>query len=455
MNQQSLKPHYRADIQGLRAIAVLGVIVFHAGLPLSDGFIGVDVFFVISGYVIGGLLLREFEGAGKFSAKEFYLRRARRLLPAVSTMVLVCLLLTIILVSPLGLSQKSAAQAAIASTFFSSNFYFWLFTGGYFDGTAASNPFLHTWSLGVEEQFYFVIPWVLLFGWKLYPTARIKGVALFGLVVWGISFIANIVFSFAAIPEWVPLVGPVVNEHPHIATNFSFYLPVTRAWEFLSGFLFLVVKYYWVPSNRQSIGIGSLGIVSIVTSYILIGKELPFPGIIALVPVVGTGLLLVAGTSPKANSLTKFLSAPPMVYVGNISYSWYLWHWPAVVFSQIWFATTVATTLASFFSIIPAILSYHLIEKPIHLKRWFQSDRNLIFVIIVSFSIPLLISVMTISGWKHSWWREDLQELHLATTQPLYISRFDCADVLVAGPGGESCLFEQPLAQGTVLLIGD
>ena len=151
LSPDSAKPWYRPDVQGLRALAVLGVVAYHAGLPVRGGFVGVDVFFVISGFVIGGLLLRELQRKGRVSARTFYLRRARRLLPAVAVMSVLVVGLSAILISPLGQAQKSAGEAASAASIFLSNVYFFLGTGGCFQSTASSNPFLHTWSLSVEE----------------------------------------------------------------------------------------------------------------------------------------------------------------------------------------------------------------------------------------------------------------------------------------------------------------
>ena len=226
---------WRADVQGLRAVAVLGVVTFHAGLPVRGGFAGVDVFFVISGFVIGGLLLRELRATNRFSPSTFYVRRARRILPAAALMTVTVVAASTVLLSPLGNVQQSAGQAASAASVFLANAYFFLFTGGYFPQQTTANPFLYTWSLSVEEQFYFVLPWLLVLGWYLARISRRGTLTIIIVVAWIASVAANLMFTYHAIPASFPVFGSWFSGNPDLAASFVFYSPITRSWEFLTG----------------------------------------------------------------------------------------------------------------------------------------------------------------------------------------------------------------------------
>lgn len=229
----------RADVQDLRAVAILLVVAYHAGLGLSGGFVGVDVFFVISGFVISGLLLREFDSRGEISLGSFYIRRIRRLFPALALMWIVTLLLSAVLLSPLGTVQPTTGRAASAASSFVANAYFFISTGGYFQPTAEANPFLHTWSLSVEEQFYVFLPVVLVLGLRLSRKRRRAPMVALIAGAFTLSFVANLAFSYDHLPQVRGL--RTMAAHPDIALRFAFYSPVTRAWEFLAGVLITLV----------------------------------------------------------------------------------------------------------------------------------------------------------------------------------------------------------------------
>jgi peptidoglycan/LPS O-acetylase OafA/YrhL len=302
---------YRADIDGLRGIAVLMVLAyhlqvlrFHGRYILSGGFIGVDVFFVISGFLISSVILAELS-ASKFSLFRFYERRIRRIFPALIFMLVVTTVLAYKCLLPTELIDyaKSLVSAALST----SNIYFWQ-QSGYFDAPAAMKPLLHTWSLGVEEQFYICFPLFLMFVGRFFS----RNLRLSVLVVALLSFVVSAIGAFR---------DPVS----------TFYLAHTRAWELLLG---TILSLKLVPEIsgvlRRNIAAGT-GIVLIFAAGMLFTTATPFPGVAALAPCLGAALVIAAGQS-GASFVGRVLSLKPLVFVGLISYSLYLWHWPVIVF---------------------------------------------------------------------------------------------------------------------------
>jgi peptidoglycan/LPS O-acetylase OafA/YrhL len=300
---------YRADIDGLRAVAVLLVLVYHVRLSAgrffaSGGFVGVDVFFVISGFLISSVILADIS-ASQFSLFAFYERRIRRIIPALSVMMLVTCFLAYRYLLPTELVDY--AKSLLAATFSLSNIYYWR-QSGYFDAPAAMKPLLHTWSLAVEEQFYIFFPLFLVFVHKLFPR-RLR------------PFIFTVaIFSFI-----MSAVGAL--RYP-VST---FYLAPTRAWELLLGtILSLDVLPKIVGPLWRNIASAS-GLVLILIASFLYTTETPFPGVAALLPCLGAALIIAAGqTGPSI--VSRALSFKPLVFTGLISYSLYLWHWPIIVF---------------------------------------------------------------------------------------------------------------------------
>ena len=295
----------RLDIDGLRAIAALSITIFHI-MPtrLPGGFVGVDVFFVISGYLILGNIYRR-RAAGTFDLIGFYLARARRLFPALFFMMAGVLIFSWFALLPSETEQlgKSVASAAL----YVSNL-FYLSQSGYFDAALQSDPMLHTWSLAVEEQLYLVAPIVLVLAvdrfsrWGTVATLLLAGLSSFALCVW---------LTWEA-PSW------------------AFYLAPTRAWEFVFGGVIAIAPMPALKAGWRNVA-GLAGIALIVTALVLTNKTQPFPGMIALMPVLGTAAVIVAGSS-GSNLAATGLSLRPAVWVGRASYSIYLWHWPIVVF---------------------------------------------------------------------------------------------------------------------------
>lgn len=330
---------YRQEIDGLRAIAVMGVILYHVGLKsISAGYAGVDVFFVISGFLIGGIILRQRE-QGTFSYRNFYARRARRILPALFTVILFSMLAGWLTMMPNTL--RYFGGAAMSTLLFISNIWFYEVID-YFNPAALKDPLIHTWSLAVEEQFYFFVP--LLFGllW------RFGAKALF----WIFASLAILSLTTAILTN---------TDSPMAA----FYLIHTRAWELFAGVLAALVFPKLTVSDRSSGWLANLGLLLILGGLGLIPAHVPWPGGWTIIPVAGTALVLLFGQAPSlARSL---LTLRPLTLIGLISYSAYLWHQPVISFLDIsghplsgWPQTsaTVAAILAA------SWLSWRYIEQP-------------------------------------------------------------------------------------------
>lgn len=349
----------RTDIQGLRAVAVLLVIIFHAGLPLPGGFAGVDVFFVISGFVITSMLLTELESGQGLNLKQFYLRRIRRLLPALAT-TSISTAIVAVFANPIG-TQVTAAFTGIATSLFVANGYLYRSAPGYFAPGAEFNPMLHTWSLSVEEQFYFVFPLVLLLGWRLAgPRAqsntsrRTAAVLIFAMLSLSFWISCEMSYRHALLPG---ISAPA---------QFAFYASPTRAWEFAAGAL-LALSGAWLQrlSASAALTAGTVGLAMMAWSALAIDGHMRFPGWVAWVPVVAT-LLMIVGGGAKPNWISLLLSSRAAIWIGDRSYGWYLWHWPFVVFARALFPHSAsAIVIGSALSIVPAWASYRFIETPI------------------------------------------------------------------------------------------
>jgi peptidoglycan/LPS O-acetylase OafA/YrhL len=297
---------YRPDVDGLRAVAVGLVILYHYHLgPLSGGFIGVDVFFVISGYLITSILWDEISN-DRFSIVRFYQRRARRILPPLIIVIATTLILGWFVLLPE--DYAALGRQALSAMVGVSNVLFWL-TTDYFARDASLNPLLHTWSLAVEEQFYLAWPIALALAWRVPWVRTVSGsvrIAVAGVIL------ASVAWSILEL---------------RIAPEAAFYLPASRAWELALGGLLVFLPPIRSPFFGQAATL--FGAFLIVGGAIFITSDDPFPGLYALFPCVGASLIIW----PRSSSafVTRFLSSPPMVWVGKLSYSLYLWHWPVLV----------------------------------------------------------------------------------------------------------------------------
>jgi peptidoglycan/LPS O-acetylase OafA/YrhL len=346
---------YRPDIDGLRAVSVLVVIAFHFGIAtFRSGYVGVDVFFVISGFLITKVIIREIE-AGSFSFSDFYVRRLRRLLPAVSVLILGCGLAGFFILSP-G-DYATFARSALYVLVGGGNFFFLTHTG-YFDAAAESMPLLHTWSLGVEEQFYLVWPAILFMLAARSGSRRVLLIVLAGICV--LSFLANV----------------AVVRVNHLSV---FYLPHYRAWELAFGGL-IALAARPISSRRLAELVALLGLALIVGAAIYLPARIAYPGAYALMPVLGAGALLWPSTRPTW--VAWLLAASASVFVGKISYSLYLYHWPVLVFWRHYAGTDPLTAqqcaVLVVISFISAWLSWRFVEETF---RWRRARRRTVLVV--------------------------------------------------------------------------
>ncbi|WP_225739901.1 MULTISPECIES: acyltransferase family protein [Pseudomonas] len=360
---------YRSDIDGLRALAVLGVIIFHLKLGfLPGGYTGVDIFFVISGYLISKTIFEEI-GRSEFSIAKFYVRRARRILPGFLSVVVLTSIAAYIFLYPAELTHY--AKTAIASAFFAANLFFYS-SLDYFSVGANEIPLLHLWSLGVEEQFYIFFPLIALaairFG-KLWQSAIIAIIMLFSLL-----------YSQSLL---------------YIDPTASFYLLPSRAFELLIGSLIALPNLPNIRNQKAGLISATIGITAIGFSFFFYDENTKFPGIAALLPCLGTALLIVG--CQQENIVGRALSLPPVRFIGKISYSLYLVHWPLIVFADRLFPTADQNLRAACvfaLCLILATLNYMIIEQPFRkAKQDWRPFR------VLSLSATSLFFVAAISGY--------------------------------------------------------
>lgn len=338
---------HRPDLDGLRAVAVVPVVLFHAGLPVvPGGFVGVDVFFVLSGYLITRLIRTELE-AGSFSLARFYERRARRILPALFVVIASCLVAGWFRLLPRGF--EDLAGSAIAALFSISNIWAWQEAGDYFGTAAELTPLLHTWSLGVEEQFYIAFPVLVLALWRWQRKSVVPAIIVLTLASFAVSTAAS-------------------SQSPSAA----FFLTPSRAWELGIGALlaFAPVAAGAQPWRREVMAIG--GLAAIAAAVLTFDANTTFPGFAAALPCLGAAAVIHAGIGGPSR-VSRVLSARPLVFIGLISYSLYLWHWPLLAFTREQLGTLdlpfSTAALAVSAAVVLAAISWVLVETPIRRRR--------------------------------------------------------------------------------------
>jgi peptidoglycan/LPS O-acetylase OafA/YrhL len=371
---------YRPDIDGLRAVAILSVLAFHLWpWRVSGGFVGVDVFFVISGYLISAIAFSEI-ASGRFSVLAFYERRVRRIFPALFVMLIV--LSPVISVFLLPNELVDYAKSVIAASTSSSNFYFWQHSG-YFDWPM-SKPLLHTWSLAVEEQFYILFPVFLLIARRFFAQWLKHGV---------------VILLFAS------LAASVATLHYNATT--AFYMPQARAWELLVGTVISLGFFPRLRSMWVRNGVTLLGIGLIAFAVLRYRPETPFPGLAAVIPCVGAALIIGGGES-GTTLVGKALSWRPMVFIGLISYSLYLWHWPVIVLNDLGLSANFSDVvphrwafvlllqksskaMVLLVSFVLASLSWRFVERPFR-GLWRRIERRPLFALSAGVVVALLLS---------------------------------------------------------------
>lgn len=374
----SYKLDYRAEIDGLRAIAVLSVILYHAQIVLfgrdwfEGGFIGVDIFFVISGYLITRIILSELESTCSFSFLNFYERRARRILPMLFVVIFVSIPFAWQWLLPSDFVEY--AESILASLFFGSNFFFYLSTTEYGADSALLKPFLHTWSLGVEEQFYLVFPILAIIAFKYFRNH-------FLTILFGLSLLS---LQFSELME-------VRN------SDLNFYLPFSRFWQLAVGSMLAYRELKYKPSTESlaSKSLPILGLYLIAYSILFFDGKTPHPSFHTLVPIIGVALII--GFASRDELVGKILGSKPLVWVGLISYSAYLWHFPIFAFSRR--GSSEPTNFDKIewitLTLVLSVITYWLIEKPF---RKTVSKQNFIIALFVSITSLSFFSIYVIKA---------------------------------------------------------
>jgi peptidoglycan/LPS O-acetylase OafA/YrhL len=361
---------FRTDIEGLRAVAVTAVVAYHVGIPgVSGGFVGVDVFFVISGFLITGLLLREVAATGRIAFDAFYGRRARRILPSASIVVIVVALASFLIYSPLG--AVAVMKDLVASAFFYANWHFIASGTNYLAASDANSPVLHFWSLAVEEQFYLVWP-LLIFGIvglsRRFPRHSTRIVA----ILIGLITVASFLYCIEATST---------------NANVAYLATTTRAWEFgLGAVVACVSPAAGRAAARLRLGwlswaLGVFGLGGLVWSVVAFDADTIFPGAAAAAPTLATASIILGGsmTGGSLNAVGTFLSLRPIRYLGRLSFGWYLWHWPVLILTEeragvLALPGRIALTLVA---LLLAAGTLHLVETPIsHLKEVVTNTRS-------------------------------------------------------------------------------
>jgi peptidoglycan/LPS O-acetylase OafA/YrhL len=423
---------YRADIDGLRAVAVTAVILFHAKVRFfTGGFVGVDVFFVISGYLITQLILADLD-RGRFSLTEFYARRIRRIFPALYVVAAATVLVGWAMLTPLDL--KFLGESIFATATFSSNFLFWL-SSGYFAPPLSQWPLLHTWSLSLEEQYYVAFPLLLLLltaAAPRYRTALIIALAAASLLL----------CVFATGPD------------PRAA----FFLAPFRVWEFLGGALLALGA---VPqTKRRSVrdGVGAIGLVLIAVAVFVFTPGTRFPGAAALLPVLGTAALIWAGEQ-SGTRCSQVLSLPPLVLTGKLSYSLYLWHFPILALASYvsldglsGFQTALLIALTAALS----FLSWKFVEQPVRARRWVFGNR------LVVLGLAALVAATAGAFGLSAYVKSGVPDRFDAATARVLAAELElatgyrgCTFELERAKAGESCRIGTASAAPSFVLWGD
>jgi peptidoglycan/LPS O-acetylase OafA/YrhL len=379
---------HRSDIDGLRAIAVLPVLLFHADFALfSGGFVGVDIFFVISGYLITQVIAKDF-ARGQFSLGRFYERRIRRILPALFLIISASFLVAAIVLLPIDF--RDFAKTVVGAVTSTSNILFWMDSARYFNAPAHYKPLLHTWSLSVEEQFYLFYP-IALFVVLRFADRR-KGALI------ALAFLSSLVIS--------------VWSAEHIPTS-GFYLLPARAWELLVGGAIALGIVRPPASAWAREALSWSGLAAVVASVFSFSPGMAFPGYLALLPCLGAGALILANTAGQTNC-GRLLSARPLVAIGLISYSLYLWHWPVFVFARLaspYHIGALGHLALILIAIGLSVLSWRFVEQPFRLAA---ARRGTVFAVAGVGALLLClaaIAVIRCDGWR---WRFSPQIVRLS-----------------------------------------
>lgn len=443
---------FRPDIEGLRALAILVVIACHAGIPwMQGGFVGVDVFFVLSGYLISGLLIKEISNSGKINFIDFYARRLKRLLPALAVMTSGTAVLASIILAPM--EQVTQASTFKWVPYWITNFIFSFSELDYFSSAAESNLFLHTWSLAIEEQFYLIWP-VFIFG--IFKSAQHGS---------RISFTSHLNKYFSIIFVLFLFLSILLS---YIKPLWGFYLMPSRAWQFALGALTYIFTNRDQYSNADSVEnhspnrfllflSGWFGLALILVATLLLGERMVYPGFWALLPSFGAALIIFSGSLPSTNSISIILAPRPMQFIGKVSYAWYLWHWPVLVLGKALIDSpgVIYQLLLVLISLLFATATMFLIEAPV------RQHRLLIRRPALTLAFSLLI--MTTVYWSGTLWQNKSLDWANLPEQRIYsevksnlpvIYAMGCDDWYFSSVV-RPCVFGDGESEKTAVLLGD
>jgi len=441
---------YRPDIQGLRAIAITLVVLAHAEISaISGGFVGVDVFFVLSGYLITGLLVREYASSGSIQLTRFIARRLKRLLPALLVMLMLVVLIAPALLSNYEVREQSAS--VVYAVTWTSNLFFAISTLDYFADLQTRDLFLHTWSLGVEEQFYVIWPLLILLTLVIMTRKLGRGghhTQL--LLVLGLLFVGSLGLSLywaTTQPLW------------------SFYLMPSRIWQFALG----AVVFAWFHSRSQGIEgaptpelsrswgfwSGVLGLVLIIGSAMLLHPNLTYPGLWALLPSLGATLVIAAGHQTEVKGASCVLAHPVLVWIGDRSYSWYLWHWPILMLGFAWGMQNrlVETAILVAISLPLAMLSYRWVEQPFWKGRLSRATPVRIILLSILAMLMVIAGALNYLNPRDENTRSNPISIDARSDIPI-IYAHGC-DAWYSNANVHPCLIGEPDANNTVVFLGD
>lgn len=431
---------YRGDIDGLRAIAVLSVILFHIDKDwVPGGFLGVDIFFVISGYLITLILAKEVHETDKINIVNFYKRRIKRIIPALLFVLLPTFLAGLLLFTPDDLLALS--KSMVWSFFSAANIYFFSsIDTGYFAEGSSELPLLHLWSLGVEEQFYILWPFAVLFLLKYVKSIKKR--------------IILVAFLFLASLIWAQSI--IITDH-----SFAYYMLFTRAWELLAGAIVaLLVHSEFRAKNYVSEIMASVGLLAIILSLVFVSESDPVPGVAAIPVIAGAALLIISGISYQTY-IGRILSLKILIAIGLVSYSAYLWHWPILAYLryaliEINWIIAVSVIL---FTFTMATVSYFLVEAPLRKKNVSTKNVFLWYFIVPAIAI-VAVSAITNKAIKHKNefifpWKK-LSEVN-SNTLPVYKYKYSCQYSLfdVKAYSEDRCVYPENIDNADVFLIGD
>jgi peptidoglycan/LPS O-acetylase OafA/YrhL len=428
------RPSFRPDIEGIRGVAILLVVAYHAGVSwLAGGYVGVDVFFVLSGFLITGLLARELQSTGGIDLSEFYAHRARRLLPAFLVVVLATVAIALWIWAPI--DQMPVASDARSVALHYSNMLF--AQSGVNYHASGENPFLHTWSLAVEEQFYFIWPFLfVILGRKYGKEITTKQIIVWLTVAGAVSFVLSAVLT-------------------RVAQPWAFFGMPTRIWEFArGGVAALMLGAVTERAQKNGVWLQSIGLVAILIPALFYHEALPYPGIAAIVPVIGTVLLLVGGHNAPDSVVSRALGSQPLRWLGRVSYSWYLWHWPLVIMGGVLdYDIGVAGRIAwSLVALGLAVLTHRYVEEPFRRGEALRDEPRLVNMIALGASVAAaLIALGSMSVARNHESPRVQRWIANARTEHMDHS---CWGSHTEEPKG-SCVFGDARSAHTVVLWGD